>query len=213
MAEQATLTIQRRDVLGKRVRRLRAQGIVPANVYGHGRASRPVQFNDLEFRRLLNARGGTKVIDLREDGANEAAVVRHIEREPKTGRIQHVDFMHVEMNEKLRARIPIRLVGDAPAVRTLGGTLLHLVDTVEVECLPRDLPDALELDISSLEDFDSTLQVSDLPLPRGVTLLADSEEPVVRIAAPRAEPTPAAEQPEPQAAAAESAEAAGTQGE
>ena len=215
MAEQVTLEIESRTVIGKQVRRLRREGIVPANIYGHGRASRAVQINGLEFRKLLNAaHGGNRVIQLRLNGAAEPALVRHIEREPKTGKIQHVDFMHVEMNEKLRARVAVHLMGEAPAVKSLRGVLLHLTDTVEVECLPNDLPDAVEVDISGLEELDVPVLVSDIKLPRNVTLLTDGAEQLAKVVATRAEPEAAApeaaEQPAEAATAgaAESSEAA-----
>jgi large subunit ribosomal protein L25 len=205
MAEQVTLEIEPRAVLGKQVRQLRRAGILPANIYGHGRPSRAVQINSLEFRKLLNAHGGNRIIQLRLNGASEPALVRHIEREPKSGKIQHVDFMHVEMNEKLRARVTVHVVGDAPAVKALNGVLLHLVDTVEVECLPADLPDALEVDVSGLDELDVPVLVSDLKLPRNVTLLTDSAEQLAKVVATRAEPAPEAAAPEATEAPAEAA--------
>jgi large subunit ribosomal protein L25 len=208
MAEQVTLEIEPRSVLGKQVRRLRRAGILPANIYGHGRASRAVQINSLEFRKLLNAHGGNRIIQLRLNGASEAALVRHIEREPKSGKIQHVDFMHVEMNEKLRARVAVHVVGEAPAVKALNGVLLHLADTVEVECLPADLPEALEVDISGLEELDVPVLVGDLKLPRSVTLLTDGAEQLAKVVATRAEPVPEAAAPEAAEAPAEAAAAA-----
>ncbi|HEY7983136.1 MAG TPA: 50S ribosomal protein L25 [Ktedonobacterales bacterium] len=207
MAEQITLTIEHRTIIGKQVRQLRRAGILPANIYGHGRPSRAVQFNGLEFRKLLNAHSGNRIIQLALDGAHEPALVRHIEREPKTGKIQHVDFMHVEMNEKLRARVTVRLMGEAPAVKSLNGVLLHLTDTVEVECLPTDLPDALEADISGLAELDVPVLVSDIRVPRNVTLLTDGAEQLAKVVATRAEPTPEVAAPEAAAAPAEGAAA------
>ncbi|HEX9056156.1 MAG TPA: 50S ribosomal protein L25 [Ktedonobacterales bacterium] len=204
MAEQVTVTIQRREVLGKRVRQLRAKGIIPANIYSHGKPSRAIQIDQNELKHMLASHGGGRLIRLRLDGAEESAIVRHIEHEPRSGRIQHIDFMHVEMTEKLRARVPIRIVGESPAVRTDGGTLLHMVDGLEVECLPRDLPEALELDVSGLDHFDAALHVRDVTLPRGVTLLDNPDEPVVKVAAPRIEEEVA---PAPEAAEAEAVEA------
>ncbi len=206
MAEQVTLEIEPRTVLGKQVRRLRRAGVLPANIYGHGRPSRAVQISSMEFRKLLNAHGGNRVIQLRLNGTAEPALVRHIEREPKTGRIQHVDFMHVEMNVKLRARVTVHVVGGAPAVRSLSGVLLHLTDTVEVECLPADLPEALEVDVSGLEELDVPVLASDIKLPRNITLLTDPSEQLAKVVATRAEP-------EPEAAATEAAEEAPAEAE
>lgn len=185
MADQITVIVQPRVLLGKAVRRLRREGTMPANIYGHRRASRPVQLETHELKRLLAAHPGSRVIQLRLDGTDEAAVVRHIQHEPRSGHVLHIDFMHVEMTEKLRARVPVHLVGEAPAVRTLGGTLLHIKDALEVECLPRNMPEALELDVSSLGSFDATLHARDVRLPPGVTLLDSPDEPVVKVSPPR----------------------------
>lgn len=185
MAEQLTVTVQPRTILGKAVRQLRREGTIPANIYRHGHASRAVQLEAHELKRLLAAHAGSRVIQLRLNGAQEAAMVRHIQHEPRSGHVQHIDFMHVEMGEKLRTPLPVRLVGEAPAVHTLGGTLLHLKDTLEVECLPGDLPEALELDISALDSFDATLYARDVALPRKVALLDSPDEVVVKVSPPR----------------------------
>jgi large subunit ribosomal protein L25 len=212
MAEQVTVAVQPRTTTGKRVRRLRHEGIIPANIYGHNRASRAVQLDAKEAERLLASHGGASVLRLRLDGAEESAVIRGVKHEPKTGKIQHIDFMHIEMNVAMRARVPVHLHGEAPAVRVHGGTVLHLVDTVEVECLPADLPASLSLDISQLEELDSSLHASDLSIPRGVRLLARPDEVLVKMAAPRVEeaeaPTPIEETPaaEPAPAAEEAPE-------
>ena len=199
MAEQVTVALQPRTTLGKAVRRLRRAGIIPANVYGRSRPSRAVQLDAKEAKLLLATHGGASVLRLRLDGAEEAAVIRDVKHEPKTGKIQHIDFMHVELNVAMHARVPVRLVGEAPAVRIHGGTVLHLVDAVEVECFPADLPAALELDISQLESLDAVLHASDLSLPHGVHLLTRPDEVLVKVAAPRTEeeaaPTPIEETP------------------
>ncbi len=202
MAEQTSLPAQRRAVQGKKVRQLRRQGIIPANVFGRGRASTAIQVSALDLQRLLSRRGGARIISLQIDGTDEAALLRHVQRDPRTGHIEHVDFMHVEMTRKIRARVPVHLVGEAPAVRQLGGVLLHMSDAIEVECLPRDLPEALELDISGLDQLDATLHVSDIHLPQGVELLDDPDEPVAKVTPPRMAEEVAAPAEAPAAAAA-----------
>jgi large subunit ribosomal protein L25 len=197
MAEQITLAAERRTVLGKKVRALRRDGIIPANLYGRGRQSVALQLEAHAIQRLLETHGGSRVLRLRVDGTDENAVIRRVQREPATGRLFHIDFLHIKMTEKMRARVPLRLVGEAPAARQLGGILLHLVDALEVECLPRDLPEALELDVTGLEELDASLQARDVPLPHGVTLLSDPAETVARMTPPRMveEEVPAAAAP------------------
>jgi large subunit ribosomal protein L25 len=214
MAEQNTLTAQRREVVGRHLGQLRRQGIVPANIFGRGRPSVAIQIDGHDLKKLLAAHGGSKLIQLQVDGARETAIVRHIGRDPRTGQIEHVDFMHIEMTEKMRARVPLRLVGEAPAVRQLDGVLLHLVDTLEVECLPQELPEALELDISGMDSLDAGLHARDIKLPAGVSLMADPDEAVVKMTPPRMvqeEVAPAAEAAAtPAGSAAETGTAAST---
>lgn len=207
MADDTTLAVQRREVTGKQVRRLRREGKIPANIFGRGRDSRAVEVEAVALKHMLAKHAGTRIIRLTLDGAEEAVLIRHIQHEPRSGAIQHVDFLHVDMREKIRAKVPVHLTGEAPAVKLHGGVLLHVSDTIEVECLPNDLPERLELDVSSLENLDDTLYVRDLPVPAGVTLLAEPDEAVARVTASRvaAVAEAAAEQPAEGAAASESA--------
>lgn len=200
MAGDTTLAVQRREVTGKQVRRLRREGKIPANIFGRGRDSRAVEVDTVALKHMLAKHGGTRILRLQLEGTEEAVLIRHIQREPRSGAIQHVDFLHVDMREKIHARVPVHLTGEAPAVKLHGGVLLHVSDTIEVECLPNDLPERLELDVSSLENLDDTLYVRDLPVPAGVTLLAEPDEAVARVTASRVAAVaeaaaPAAEQP------------------
>jgi large subunit ribosomal protein L25 len=148
----------------------------------------------------------------------ENVVVAHVQHQPATNAIQHVDFLQVNLNQPIKARVPVRLVGEAPAMKIGGAVMLHLLDAVEVEARPMDLPDALELDISGLEELKSARHVGDLAVPPGVTVLTDAAEPVIKIepskltlieeaeaAAVQAEAPeqPAAEEETPEAAEAE----------
>jgi large subunit ribosomal protein L25 len=209
MAEQVSVPLQPRTTLGKQVRRLRREGMVPANIYGHNRASRAVQLDAKEAQRLL-VEHGSSVLRLRLDGVEEAAIIRGVKRQPKSGKIEHIDFMHIELDQPMRARVPIHPRGEAPAVRVHGGTLLQLVDSVEVECLPANLPPAVELDIAQLEALDSTLHAADVILPRNVRLLTRPDEVVVKVEPPRVEEVaaPTAIEETPAAAAASEAEPA-----
>lgn len=189
MANQVSLQVAPRTVLGKKVKRLRRKGIIPANLYGQHQPSQPLQLDLYTLDRFLAGHHATHVIDLRVDGGDGTvfnALVRHVARKPGSGKILHVDFLRVSMNEPVTVRVPVVLKGTAPAVTVAGGVLLHMVDTLEVECLPGDIPEGLELDISGLADIDDTLHVRDVPLPQRVKLLSDKDEPVVKVVAPRA---------------------------
>ena len=206
------LKAEPRSVLGKKVRFLRRQGILPANVYGHA-ASTAIQLPAREAERVIARAGRTQLISLAMDGGQPTTVlVKASQRHPTRGSLLHVDFFRVAMDERLKVDVPVRLVGDAPAVKQHDASVLQATTTVNVESLPADLPEAIEVDISGLEDLDSTLHVRDLRAPGGVTILTDPEELVVKMLPPTEEeaPTEAAEEIA-AVATGETAEAGGEQ--
>jgi large subunit ribosomal protein L25 len=217
MAEQVRMKAEKRTVMGKGVRKLRRDGVLPGNIISSkGREPVAVQVDLHEFDRMLKTHGRTTLYRLviSPNGGETTVLVRHIDREPASGAMQHVDFMHVEMNKPIHAKIPIHLTGESPAVKNLDGVLLHLVDAVEVEALPGDLPDALDLDVSGLEEFNSALLVSDIKLSKGLTLLTAEDERVVTVTPPRvAEPEPEVETPAAEGAEAGAAEEQAAEGE
>ena len=205
---------QRRTLMGKKVGRLRRQGIIPGNIYGRGIESMPVQFDVRALRDVLTAAGTTTVVDLHvltesgaEDGRTHPVLIERVSRSPRSGQVLHVDFRQVELNKPIRAAIPITLVGEAPAADR-GGVLMHPLDTIEVEALPRALPHEIEVDVTGLADVDDQITVADLRLPPGVTVDTDPETVVARVVASRLEQEVAAEEAETAAEAAEAAEAA-----
>lgn len=185
MPEQVKFTAQRREVMKKKVKQLRRQGIIPGNIYGHNRASVPVQVNAHDFERFLATHAAATLLRLAVDGASETAVVRHVQHNPRNGAIEHVDFLHIEMSEPIRVRIPIHLEGNAPALKVTDGMMLQMLDTVEVEALPGNLPDAIALDVTDMAELKATHYVRDLKVPSRVTVLTDPEEMVAKIEPPR----------------------------
>ena len=210
-----TLTATRRTITGKQVRALRRQGLVPANVYGRGIASVPVQFDLRDLRDILIQAGATTVVDLHirgADGADEGGrhpvLVENVQRNAGTGKVLHVDFRQVDLNRPVRASVPLVLSGESPAAER-GAVVVQALDALEVEALPRSLPHEIVVDISGLVDTSSQVTVGDLPLPPGVTAHADESTIVVSVVASRVEEEVAAEEAETAEAAAEAAEAAG----
>ncbi len=219
------LDAQARTLMGKKVGRLRRQGIVPANIYGGGlESSIPVQIDVRSLREVLLAAGTTTVVDVRiraaegraggADGATHPVLVERISRHPGTGQVLHVDLRQVRLDRPVRTGVPVTLVGEAPAIN-LGNVLFHPVDTIELEALPRDLPHAIEVDVSGLAEVDQQITVADLRLPAGVTVDTDPETVVVKIVASKLEQEVAAEEAEAaaEAAAEEAAEAGAPTGE
>jgi large subunit ribosomal protein L25 len=208
MPERFTLAVQSRQVMGKHVRRLRADGITPANISGGERPSVAVQIPGEEMARLLK-RHSASMLYLQIGGSKtqETAILGRIERDPVTTHILHVDFRRVKLNQPIHARVPVHLTGESPAVKIEGGVLLHLLDTVEIESLPANIPESVTLDISSLTELNSLLTVADVKLPTNVTLVSPETEPVVTIKPPRIEV------PEVEAPAAAEGEAAAKESE
>lgn len=201
--DRIELSAEPRSVVGKKVRFLRRQGLVPGNVYGHA-ASTAVQIPEREAELTIKRAGRTHLVALKMDGSESTTVqVKNWQRHPYRGTLLHVDFYRVSMTEKLRVDLPLRLTGEAPGIRATGGTLFQSASTVQIECLPADLPEAIEVDISGLVDLDSVIHVSDLAIPDSVTLLTDGAEIVARILPPAVE-----EEPEEAAVAEGEAEAA-----
>lgn len=183
MPDQVPFTAEKRTITGKAVKRLRKRGIIPGNIFGGGRESQAIQMSAHEIERFLATHTRTTVLRLGlDDGAGaHNVVVTHVQHQPATHAIQHVDFLLVDLNRPIKAKVPIRVVGSAPAMKISGAIMLHLLEAVDVEARPVDLPAALELDVSGLAELKTALHVSDLRMPAGVTVLTDSAEPILKI--------------------------------
>ena len=181
--EEIVLNVQPRTVVGKQVKALRREGNVPAVLYS--RHSDPVilQANNRELLRILARAGGSRLVRLNIAGAKDApmALVREVQREPIKGSVLHVDFFGVSMTEAIKVEIPIRYDGTSPAVTRNEGVLIHAMDSIEIECLPGDLIDAITIDVSILEKVGDVIRVSDLKVPATIKLLADTEATVARV--------------------------------
>lgn len=205
MAQQNILEVNPRTILGKATRRLRRQGIIPGNVYGHKRDSVPVQVEAVSLERFRREHGLRSVISVRLPHTGpQTVLVRQIQHDPITGAVLHVDFSRVDMEEDIEAKIPIRFVGEAPGVKVQGGVFIALFDTLSVHCKAADIVDHMDVDISSLTSFDDILYARDVKLPEGYRLSIDPEEPIAKIEPPRTE-LPGLEAAEAAAAEAETA--------
>ena len=179
--ERIELKVEKRTLLGKKVKRLRRQGLIPAIIYGHETEPIPVQIEERELTRVLAQAGPNRLITLRLDGRPRLALAREIQRDVITDKLLHVDFYTVVMTEKLSAEVPLVLVGESPAVERREGVLQHGIDTVEVECLPGDLIHSIEVDLSELKELGQAIYVKDLKVPPSVEILTDGEEMVVKV--------------------------------
>lgn len=197
-----------REGTGKGVaRKLRQSGRVPAVLYGHGSDAVSLSVDSKELYRLLHTGAGSNVlVDVVVDGADHLAMPREIQRDAIRGSFWHVDFLEVSRDQTIAVDVPIHVVGESVGVKQ-GGVLEHHLWDLHVECLPGDVPEGIEVDISALEVGDS-LKVSDLAVPSGVTVLTGADESVLAVVVPQTREVEEAEA----AAAAEAAEAAEGEG-
>ena len=210
------LNASTRQPLGKRSRRLHGEGKLAAVVYGHNTKPTALVLDRLEFQKVFVKSGRTHLVDLVVDSdRSEKVLVREIQTHPRRLGPIHVDFYAVSLEEKITVEVPVHLTGESAAVKRGDADILQPIHALRVECLPTDIPEAFEVDLTPLEEIDSELRVSDLSLPKGVTVLVDPEELVVKIVHKRElkveEEVPAAEAVVPaegEAAAAEGEAAA-----
>ncbi|HUW44183.1 MAG TPA: 50S ribosomal protein L25 [Dehalococcoidia bacterium] len=177
------LKVTKREVLGKKVKHLRRQGITPVHLFGHGIESLALQCNTGELERVLGQAGQTRLISLKlaKEKKPRTAVVREFDRDWRKGELVHVDFYQVKMEEKIKLEVPVVLVGEAPALKSKAHMLEHELGTLTVECLPAKIPTSLEVDISSLTEPEQAIRVKDIPLDKGITVLNDPELVVAKI--------------------------------
>jgi len=179
------LVAERREGTGKGVaRKLRAAGRVPAIMYGQGIEPASVSVDARELYHVLHAGGANVLLDLIVDGKAQLALARDVQRDHIHNRFIHVDFLAVSRTEKITIAIPVHVIGESVGVKA-GGVLEHHLWEIQAECLPGDVPDAIEADISELAVGDS-LKVSDLVAPEGVTILSAEDEPVLAVVPPQA---------------------------
>lgn len=184
--ERILLSGKKREIFGKKSKTLRKAGFLPGIVYGHGFKNLAIQVAKEEFLKVYRQAGSSSLINLSIDGHRPITVLIHdVFKHPAKDEVLHVDFYRVRMDEEIRTEIPLKLVGEAPAVTELEGTLVQNHDTLEVEALPSALVPEIEVDVSSLKTFEDQIRVADLKLPEGIKVLYDPEEVLVFVTPPR----------------------------
>jgi len=182
------LSVKPRVVLGKKVAALRRLGVTPANVYGRNLESKAVEVETVVLTHLLRSAGRNVIIELHIEGEDSPrpVMLRAVQREPATSRLLHVDFYQVLLTQKMRAEVPLILVGEAPAVAEFGGILLQSLDSITVEALPGDIPPHVEVDVTMLTRLDDGVHVRELPIDSTkVHVMTEAELVVAKVAPPR----------------------------
>ncbi len=171
-----------RVITGKKVKKERASGLLPASVYGREIKSSSLSLSLAEFLALYKRAGATGLIELSYATEKHPTLIKHVQYHPTTRLPLHVEFQVVSLTEKIRASVPLQLVGESPAVTSSVGIILQTLNEIEVEALPTNLPEAIVVDTSSLTMVDQRIVVGDLTAPVGVTILTGADEVVLSVA-------------------------------
>ena len=184
--EKHEIKAEIRTVLGRKVKHLRDAGLVPATIYGHKFESVSIQFNALELQKIYDKVGESGLIELLVGSDKYNIIFRNPQYSPVESEIVHIDCYKVNLKEKISAFIPIVLIGESPALKD-GNTLVSITDEVEVEALPTDLPESIEIDISILTEVGQIITVEDIKLDEKVTMITLLDQAIVKVEEPRAE--------------------------
>lgn len=187
MNKAIKLKAKLRDVIGKKVKKLRNEDVIPAVVYGHEIKPRNLSVNYLEFSKVFEQAGESSLIELEIGDKKANVLVNEIQTEPLSGKFSHVDFFQVNMKEEVETEIPLEFVGESPAVKELGGILVKSLDGIKVKCLPADLPDNFEINIAKLATFDDVIAVKNLEVSDKIEIMDDPETIIASVQEPRSE--------------------------
>jgi large subunit ribosomal protein L25 len=200
------LKVEKRKILGKKVHKLRKEGLFPANIYGKGVKSVAVQVPYKDFEKVYKEAGETGIVDVDIAGEIRPSLIHNVQQDYYKHVLLHADFFQVNLKEKVKTMVKVVTVGEPKAVAEKLGLLMQTLNEVEIEALPTDLPDKIEVNVEPLAVLDAQITVGEIKLPAGVTILTDASQVVAKIGSLISKE--AAEQAAAEAAAAEAAKAA-----
>jgi large subunit ribosomal protein L25 len=174
--EKVLLKAEKRTITGKKVKNLRLAGKVPAVIYGGKLKSISITLDKRDTTNTLNKVSGSTILTIDVEGEEHAALVREIQQDYIKGELLHVDFLAISLKEKLRTSVSISLVGEAPVLEEYSALIVSGLDQIEVECFPQDLPEVIEVDVSSLEELGAAIYLKDIPTIENVEFLSDPED-------------------------------------
>ena len=187
--DNLNLSVNKREITGKKVSELRNDGLTPIHMYGPEIESSPLQCDSKILDRVITDAGTNIPVTVNVDGGEQdnLCFIREVQYHPVTNKVLHVDFMKVQVGKSVRAQVPISVIGTSPAVRTMGGTLLQPLLTLTVEALPLEIPKMITLQAELLVDFETNFYVSDIEVDEGVNVINTASEMVASVVAPRVE--------------------------
>lgn len=203
------LQAEKRTVTGKKVKNLRKEGIIPANIFGKGVESLSIQVKATEFKDVYKQVGETGIVEVTIGKVTRPVLVNGMHTHPVTDEILHIDLRQVDLKAKITANVPVELTGEAPAEKEGLGIMVQQLDEVEVEALPLDLPESFEINVENLKTLEDSIKVSDLKIAGDVEILTDSERIVANISEIRKEEEPAPVEATDEEEASTEAEASG----
>ena len=185
--DKLNLSVNKREVTGKKVSDLRSNGLTPIHMYGPEIESSPLQCDSKILDRVITDAGTNIPVTVNVDGGEQdnLCFIREVQYHPVTNKVLHVDFMKVQVGKPVRAQVPISVIGTSPAVRTMGGTLLQPLLTLTVEALPLEIPEVIILQAELLVDFETNFYVNDIEVDEGVNVINEASEMVASVVAPR----------------------------
>ena len=181
MAKRENLKVEKRAVVGKKVRKLRKEGILPANIYGKEFKSTSVQVPIKDFEKVFNIAHETGLVDIAIDSQTIPVLIHNVQIDPRSQAPVHADFFKVNLKEKITAKVPVVAVGESKAVLDKVGLLEQPLSEIEVEALPTDLPEKIEVNVENLAQVNDQIIVSDVKAPEGVTILTETSQLVFKI--------------------------------
>ncbi len=179
--EEVLINAEKRNVIGKQVKALRRQGILPGVIYGRHIEAFPIQMDAHDASIILDKLTASSLITINVDGEKFNVLMRDRQRDVIFGDLLHVDFLVVSLTEKLRATVELKLVGEAPVADNPEVVVTQVLNAIEIEALPQDLPEVIEVDISTLETVDDEITVADLDLGEDIAILTDPSETIVSV--------------------------------
>jgi large subunit ribosomal protein L25 len=194
--QKVELKADLREVTGRKVRHLRATGVMPAVLYGKGQESLALQVPIKQFEQVLKVAGESTLVYVQVGSESYPTIIHDVARHPLSGDPVHADFYKVRLDQKITAKVPVVFVGVAPAVKDLAGIFVRNVNELEVEALPADLPHEIEVDISSLKGFGDQITLKDIKVANAV-LVGGDDEIIATVQEPKSEDELAAELAEP----------------
>jgi len=188
MIDKKILKVEKREVLGKKVKKLRRMGILPGNIYGRKFKSQAIQLPLKDFLDVYREKGETSLVYLKLNNEVIPSLIHNVQKDPVDQSLIHVDFLKVDLREKVKSLVPIELVGESPAQKQGKGTIVQYINEVEVEALPQDLPEKIIVDLGQLTEVDQVVLLKDLALDRrAVEVKGDPDQILVKVEPPRKE--------------------------